>query len=138
MKEKAQGPTKRHTVLLVDDDERVLQLLARLLQLSGEWELVGTTSDPTNALERAAALQPDLVLLDLWMPGMYGLDLVPQLCALDPPPRVVLLTGDQSATLRDQALALGASAYLDKLMPPTNLLAELRKLWIDPATPDVS
>lgn len=120
--------TPRRTVLLVDDDERVLQLLAKLLQWSGEWEIVGTTTNPTEGLQQVATSQPDFVFLDLWMPNMNGLDLLPQLLALSPPPRVVVITADQSGHIREQAMALGASAYLDKLMPPDDLLAELRKV----------
>lgn len=130
MDENAQPATPlSRSVLLVDDDERVRRIMTMLLRFSGEWACVDAVADRASALERAALLQPDLVLLDLWLADGDSLDLLPHLRMLEPAPLVVILSGDQSTTLRDRAFALGASAYLDKLQPMNELLDALRRLW---------
>lgn len=119
----------RYTVLLVDDDMRVRQNMTLLLRWAGEWEVVGEAEDADSALALAVARRPDLVLLDRWLANGDGLKLLPQLRALDPSPRVAILTADP--TVVDQALAPGAAICLDKMTPPLELLAALRTLVAD-------
>jgi DNA-binding NarL/FixJ family response regulator len=121
-------PAARRSVLIVDDDPHVCTSLTMLLRISGEWQVVGAVADQVSALEYAAALLPDLVLLDLWLAEGASLPLLPDLLALQPPPTVVLLSAEQSITIREQALALGARRFLDKLQIHGTLLEELRKL----------
>lgn len=118
----------RPTILLVEDDERVRGALTQLLHWTGEWEVVGAAADEASALKLAAALQPTLVLLDLWLPDGNGLDLIPLLQALQPPPLVLVLTITVEAAVRQRALELGAHGYLLKTSSPIELLAALRAL----------
>jgi DNA-binding NarL/FixJ family response regulator len=124
-------PVARRSVLIVDDDPRVRTILTMLLRISGEWQVVGAVADQSSAMEHAAALLPDLILLDLWLAEGASLPLLPDLLALTPPPAVVLLSAEQSVTLREQALALGARRFLDKLQIHGTLLEELRTLIRD-------
>ena len=119
----------RHTILLVDDDARVRQSITWLLRWAGDWEVIGEAQDGDSALALAAALRPDLVLLDRWLADGDGLQLLPQLRALDRSPRVAILTADPTAA--GQALASGAAICLDKMTPPLELLAALRTLVAD-------
>jgi two-component system response regulator EvgA len=123
-------PLARRSVLLVDDNARVRATLAMLLRWSRGWEVVGEAEDGATACALAAARRPDLVLLDLSLPDGDGLSLLPRLRALDPPPRVVLLTGEPADLMRERALALGAAGYLEKTMPPDELLAKLDALVV--------
>lgn len=124
-----QRTSMRHSILLVDNDERVLRNLRLLLGWSGEWEIVGAVTDGQSALDIAASHRPQMVLLDLWLSdGCNGLDLLPQLRALEPPPLVVMLTAEPDPTVRDLALRLGAERFIDKLQPPRDLLHDLRAL----------
>jgi DNA-binding NarL/FixJ family response regulator len=118
----------RHTILLVDDDARVRQNLTLLLRWAGDWEVVGEAEDGDGALGLAAAQCPDLVLLDRWLADGDGLQLLPQLRALDPPPRIAILTADPAVVDQAQTLAPGAAICLDKMTPPLELLAALRAL----------
>ena len=118
-----------YTVLLVDDDARVRQNMTLLLRWAGDWEVVGEAEDSSGALALAAARRPDLVVLDRWLANGDGLKLLPQLRALDPSPRVAILTADP--TVVDHALAPGAAICLDKMTPPLELLAALRTLVAD-------
>jgi DNA-binding NarL/FixJ family response regulator len=117
-----------HTVLLVDDDERVRRSLRLLLRWSGIWEVVGEAADSASALDLVAALHPDLVLLDRWLSDGDGLHIVPLLLALDQPPRIVLLSAEPEGVLQSQAQRLGALICLDKMTPPLELLEALREL----------
>jgi len=119
----------RHTILLVDDDARVRQSVTLLLRWAGDWEVVGEAEDGESALALAAARRPEMVLLDRWLGDSDGLKLLPQLRALDPPPRIAILTADP--TVASQALAPGAAICLDKMTPPLELLAALRTLVAD-------
>lgn len=119
---------RRRTILLVDDDAHVRQTLALFLRWSGEWEPVGEASDCAAALALAAAHHPDLVLIDVWLPDCNALTLIVPLRALVPPPLIVFLTSDASPDLREQALALGANAFILKFTQPLDLLHELRTL----------
>jgi DNA-binding NarL/FixJ family response regulator len=121
-----QPATAQHTILLVDDDARVRQNLMLLLRWAGDWEVVGEAEDSDGALSLALARRPDLVLLDRWLADGDGLRLLSRLRALDPPPRIAILTADSAVV--DQALAPGAAICLDKMTPPLELLEALRAL----------
>src|SRR5262245_38159043 len=103
----------RHTILLVDDDARVRQNMTLLLRWAGDWEVVGEAEDSSGALALAAAQRPDLVLLDRWLTDGDGLQLLPQLRALDSSPRVAILTADPAVVDQAYALAPGAAICLD-------------------------
>jgi DNA-binding NarL/FixJ family response regulator len=126
----AQPPSTpaRHTILLVDDDVRVRHNLILLLRWAGDWDVVGEASDATSALDLATALLPELVLLDRWLADGDGLRLLPQLRALRPPPLVAILTGDPLVVNQAQDFAPEATACLDKMTPPLDLLQTLRGL----------
>lgn len=129
MNDHAQHSTPaRHSILLVDDDARVRQILKLLLRWSGAWEVVGEAADCASAISLFDALQPSLVLLDMRLPDGDGLSLLARLMALAPASLVVMLTADPEDYLREQALALGAADYLSKIEPPDELLARLRAL----------
>lgn len=124
----AQTVSMRHTVLLVDDDERVRSALARILHWISAWQVIGEAADGATALTLAAALLPTLILLDLSLPDVDGLRLISELQAALPGTLIVVLTAEDSPVIRDQALALGIRGYLLKSTPPDQLLDQLRTL----------
>lgn len=98
--------------LIVDDAPYLRDLLK--LQLAGTtYEVVGEAHDGAQAIELAAALQPELIILDIGMPIMDGLTALPILKRVAPDARIVVLTGTEPE-FRSQALAQGASAVFDK------------------------
>jgi DNA-binding NarL/FixJ family response regulator len=119
---------KRHTILLVDDDARVRQNMTLLLRWAGDWEVVGEAEDGDSALALAATRRPDLVLLDRWLADGDSLQLLPRLRALDPSPRIAILTADPAVADQAQTLTPGTAICLDKMTPPLELLAALRAL----------
>jgi DNA-binding NarL/FixJ family response regulator len=114
------------SVLLVDDHPVVVEGLRKLLAAAGDISVVGEARDAAGAIEQARALRPDVILLDLRMPGASGVQATRRLRDQDSTSAVIILTsyGDQ-AYVR-QALEAGADGYLLKTTPPDHLIAAIR------------
>jgi DNA-binding NarL/FixJ family response regulator len=119
---------KRDRVLVVDDAANLRELLTLLLDTEDDFEVIGTASDGKQALLVADALQPDIVLLDLAMPVMDGMQALPQLRSRLPRAIIVIFSGFEQAPLVDEALAAGADAYLEKGASVTQMVDLLREL----------
>jgi DNA-binding NarL/FixJ family response regulator len=119
---------KRDRVLVVDDAANLRELLSLLLDTEDDFEVIGTASDGAQALAVAEGLQPDIVLLDLAMPVMDGMQALPALRRLLPEALIVIFSGFEQAALVDEALAAGANAYLEKGASVTQLVDLLRDL----------
>jgi DNA-binding response OmpR family regulator len=113
----------RPRVLVVDDDRTVAEVVARYLEQDGF--SVDVVHDGRVALDRALAEPPDLVVLDLMLPGMDGLEVCRRIRALAPVP-VVMLTARGSETDRIVGLELGADDYVAKPFSPRELAARVR------------
>jgi two-component system nitrate/nitrite response regulator NarL len=110
----------RPRVLIVDDHPLTLDALASLLDQHG-FDVVATVSDARTAIRRAAELGPDLVLLDLSMPGMTGLEALPALREAVPECEVVVLTASGTEDNLLAAIRGGAAGYLLKTEPPERI-----------------
>jgi two-component system response regulator NreC len=115
------------TRLLLADDHAVLRSGLRLL-LDGQPDLkvVGEAGDGAEALRLAAGLQPDLILLDLTMPGLSGLEALPALRKAAPGARVLILTMHDAEGYLRQALRAGASGYVLKKAADAELISAVR------------
>ncbi len=111
------------TVVVVDDAPDVRVLVRTRLRVSGVFEVVGEGSDGEQAVELAAELRPTVMLLDVSMPGTDGLEALPRILAASPGTRVVMFSGFEEHGLVDRALALGATAFVEK-STPVDLLVE--------------
>ena len=114
------GPQR---ILVVDDDANVAEVVERYLRLEGY--VVETVGDGRTALDRALADPPDLVVLDLMLPGMDGLTVCRRLRALAPVP-VIMLTARGDEADRVLGLELGADDYVSKPFSPKELVARVR------------
>ncbi|HET6165337.1 MAG TPA: response regulator [Marmoricola sp.] len=103
-----------HRVLIVDDAEDIRTLLRLKLGRHEGFEVVGEAVDGVDAVDQARALQPHLVLLDMAMPRMDGLQALPLIREAVPDVRVVVLSGFNQRTLEQEALAAGADRYVVK------------------------
>jgi DNA-binding NarL/FixJ family response regulator len=112
-------------ILVVDDHPLTRDALSALLAQGG-FDVVGEAADGIEALELAARLQPDLVLLDLSMPGLDGLTALPRLRAGAPGCEVVVLTASGTEENLLAAIRGGAAGYLLKSEPPERIVAFLR------------
>jgi DNA-binding NarL/FixJ family response regulator len=113
--------TEKIRVYVVDDQAMIRAAIKGLLAQRGAFEVVGSTGDPRKALEELEALRPDVALLDITMPGLSGLDLIPKIRKLLPKTKVVMLTHHEGETFVEQALQAGAEGYLSKSSDPAEL-----------------
>jgi FixJ family two-component response regulator len=104
------------TVCLVDDDPSVLKATGRLLSSAG-WKTESFT-DPVAFLRYAEDSRPPVVVLDIWMPRMTGLEVQAKLRCVSPATRVIVLTSKDDPCVRSKALEGGASAFF--LKPPSD------------------
>lgn len=111
----------RARILLADDHQLLLEAFQRLLE--PEFEVVGTVTDGRALLAAAPRLQPDLIVVDISMPRLNGLEAARQLKQRVPRARFIFLTMSQDIALATEAFALGASAFLLK----NSAASELRR-----------
>ncbi|OIN94656.1 MAG: DNA-binding response regulator [Anaerolineae bacterium CG1_02_58_13] len=115
-------------VLLADDHAILRSGLRLLLTSQNEFDVVGEASSGTEALTLAGQLQPDLILLDLSMPALGGLDALPALRKLVPSARILILTMHDDPQYLRQALKHGASGYVLKKAADSELLFAMRSV----------
>lgn len=112
-------------VLIVDDVPGLRTLVRLVLEDDGRFDIVGEAADGLQAIELATTEKPDLVLLDLAMPVMDGLEALPRLVEGDKPPCVLVLSGFSEGKLANQCRALGASGYIEKGASPERIIAAI-------------
>ena len=110
----ASASPARHTVLVVDDADDLRMLLRSRMESRRGLTVVGEAADGLAAVELASELQPDLVMLDLAMPRMDGLEALPLIRAAVPGVRVIVLSGFNQSTLAEKAMEAGADRYVVK------------------------
>lgn len=115
-------------LLLVDDDPRFRETLRQLLATRDEAEILGEAGDGEEALRLAETLQPDVVLMDLAMPRMNGLEVTRHLKARWPQVRIIIITVHDDEAYRRTALAAGAETFLVKKTLGVDLWPTLRRL----------
>ncbi len=119
---------KRTRVLLADDHNLVLEAFKRMIE--AEFEVVGTASNGRTLIDAAMQLKPDVIVLDISMPMLNGLDAGRRLKQLLPAVKLVYVTMDQDVDLAAQALRLGASGYLLKSSSASELTKAIREAAI--------
>lgn len=120
-------------VLVVDDHALFRRGLVEMLAEEPDFQVVGEADGGREAVARAVALAPDVVLMDVAMPGTDGVAATAALCQREPPPKVLMLTvAEDSATLF-RAMAAGARGYVLKTATPAEILDALRQVaqgWV--------
>jgi two-component system nitrate/nitrite response regulator NarL len=116
-------------LFLVDDHGLVLQAVRLALEPHPDVEIVGETTTGSEVLPRVAELQPDLVLLDIRMPGLDGLQVLDRLREHHPDIKVVMLSGVEDAELAAEAFRRGAKAFLGKGIDPAEVAPVLRQVF---------
>jgi DNA-binding NtrC family response regulator len=114
-------------ILLVDDEARFVETLSKRLADRG-FDVEGAFSGP-EALELLRVRSFDVVLLDVWMPGMDGLEVLKQIRRLHPSVRVVLVSGNASITAAVEGIRLEATDYLLKPVDIDDVLAKVEEAF---------
>jgi DNA-binding NarL/FixJ family response regulator len=112
-------------ILVVDDHPVVRQGLKALLGACAEWEIVDEAEDGIEALEKAERLQPDVVVLDVSMPGMDGLEACRRIRRTVPKAEILMVTQHDSPQMMREALVAGARGYVVKSDAARDLLAAI-------------
>lgn len=120
---------KKLRVLLVDDSREFINSAASLLSLRPELDVVGQARSGAEAIRLATELEPDLVLMDIAMPQMNGLEATRRIKAKPSPPRVVVLTLHNNAEYRSAARAVGSDGFLSKEDFPVKLIPLIHTLF---------
>ncbi len=113
-------------VVIAEDHALVRQGLCQMLKNQSDIELVGEAEDGVKALEMAKTLRPDILLLDLSMPRMSGMEAVQLIKEAVPETKIVILSMHETATYAQQVLDAGASGYVPKWESSTKLLSAIR------------
>ncbi len=119
------GPVR---VVVIDDDPLVRAALAMMLRGAADLQIVGQAGDGEQGLELIARERPDVVLMDIRMPVMDGLEALAALTRWDDPPKVIVLTTFDADEYVARALGGGASGFLLKDTPPAELVDAVRKV----------
>jgi DNA-binding NarL/FixJ family response regulator len=115
-------------ILLVDDHPVVRQGLRTLLEGRSEWEVAGEASDGLEAVEKVNSLQPDVVVLDITMPRMNGIEACRVIKEKKPGVEVLFVTQHDSPQMMREALAAGARGYVVKSNLARDLLEAIEQV----------
>src|SRR5689334_2942660 len=115
-----------HSILIVEDHEPFRRYVYSVLKKEAEFDLVGQASDGLDAIRRAEALQPDLILLDIGLPTLNGLEAAARMRQAAPLSKILFLSQEFSPDIVEAALRLGAFGYIHKLRAYNELLPAIR------------
>lgn len=118
-------------ILVADDHEVVRRGLCALLQAQPDWEICGEAADGREALEKAQKLKPDVIILDIGMPSLNGLEATRQILKLNPQTRILILTLHDSDQVVREVLNAGARGFLLKSDAARDLVAAVEALRRD-------
>lgn len=121
------------SVVICDDVPELRQLTRVVLEQDGEIQVVGEAADGREALEVIERLQPDVVVLDLSMPELDGLEAIPIIHQVAPKAEICVFSGFEEGKVAEVALRLKASRYVRKGAPLEELRTAVRELAADAA-----
>ena len=116
-------------VVVGDDSRTALLSVCGYLEFEGQFEIVGTASDGLHLIHQAERFRPDLVLTDLCMPRMTGLEATKELRKSFPELRILIFTELNGPCLQAECLRSGADGFVEKGGMPERLMEEIRRLF---------
>ena len=119
----------RRTVLLADANEEFRALVRKIIDETEEFTVVGSVGDGAEALRLARQEAPDLLLMDVLLPGLDGFGVLKQLRELEKPPKVILISAFCSDSVVSEAVELGANYFMFKPVEENALLDRMRALF---------
>ena len=115
-------------ILIADDSERVKQGLHTILELADDMEVVGDAANGLEAIQQVEKLRPDLVLMDLGMPKLDGLEATQRIKERFQSTGILMLTIHSSDSNREKALQAGVDAFIEKGTPTETLIRIIREI----------
>lgn len=117
-------------VVLIEDDEVIREGFSFLLDQEEGCSVVGAFSDAEKALNALVSLDPDVILLDIQLPGLSGIEALPKIKDILPDVAVIILSVNEHQDTVFDALAKGASGYLTKNTPPDKIVAAVNEVML--------
>jgi YesN/AraC family two-component response regulator len=111
---KSDGPAEKTRILIADDFQETRRSVRLMLSMNPEVVVVATAKNGLEAVERAREYHPDIVILDINMPGMDGLDAYKEISQFYPDTGCIIITAEKDLMLLEKAMTLGAKEYLGK------------------------
>lgn len=127
-------PVRRFTTLVVDDDEFVVKSMPSFLARIPTVQVIGTARDGKDALDQLKISQPDVVLMDVRMPRMDGIEATGHIVRQYPGVRVVLMSGFDDAGMREESKCAGAHGFMAKLNVTSEFPVLLREIFASEPT----
>lgn len=122
---------KEVSVVVVDDDQMMRSLMSGILR-SEEYHVVGEAASSATALKMCQEARPALILLDINLPDMSGLELLSSLKQIEPAPKIVMVSGEATLDRVKEALTKGAAGFVVKPFNAAKLLAAVTKVIPSP------
>jgi DNA-binding NarL/FixJ family response regulator len=116
-------------VLVVDDYEPFRRFVCSTLGKRPELQVIGEVSDGLEAVQKAEELRPDLIVLDIGLPTLDGIEAARQIRRLSPESKIILLSQESSADVVQEAFSLGALGYVVKTHAGSELLAAVEAVF---------
>jgi DNA-binding NarL/FixJ family response regulator len=110
------------TILVVDDFEPWRSKVREILQARPEWDVIGEASDGQEAIEKAIEMQPDIILVDMGMPFLNGIEAAKVIRQRCPKSKILFFTQNSDLDLRNEAMGMGAAGYVLKTNAANELL----------------
>ena len=126
----AEVNTQGRRILVVDDSEAVRDVIRTFLEKTG-FEVCGEAADGREAIEKAKELKPNLIVLDLSMPGMNGIEVAKALRRCDSSAKIIFLTVYQDPDILATCLAAGGLGYVVKVLMDTDLIPAMHEALAD-------
>ena len=129
------GYTLKTRILVVDDSKLIRQLICEMLSEDAQLEVIGQATDGLAAIRMAAALQPDVITLDIQMPHLNGFEAAMVIRAVSASSKVVFVSGESSEEYIERAYESGASAFVRKDLIADELLPAIKMVQVDASPP---
>jgi two-component system chemotaxis response regulator CheY len=123
---------KNARILIVEDNPVIRDLMRGIMRHDAELVVVGEAANGENAIDLVEKLRPDLICLDVLLPGLDGIAILRALRAVHPEMRVVLVTGQATSSIVSEALALGAAGIVVKPFNAARLISTVRSALAAP------
>ena len=117
-------------ILVVDDFELFRQFVRSIMAENRELQIVEDASDGLEAVQKAVELKPDLILMDIGLPSLNGIEAARQIRKLVPESKIIFLSQESSAEVVQKAMGVGASGYVIKVMAGCELLTAVGAVLI--------
>ncbi len=116
-------------IYLIEDQSMIRAAFRNMLSQKAQFEVVGDSGDAREGVAAIEQLRPDIVLLDITLPGLSGIDAIPMIRKVCPRTKVLMVTSHESENFVDQSLSAGAEGYLSKDSDPSELFLAVEAVF---------